>query len=249
MVYPMPLLFSMRNKFCIKCGTEKNLVNELCLDCFKEETSLLKDLKEIKVVICDSCNKYMNRNSWREGFSKDPRKNIKKIVSEFIENKTIISSDAEIKEMDINVDVNESAKFTNGSLLNVEAKLDVIGTIGNVELEEGYTIPLKIRFSTCNICKKKGANYYEAKIQIRPKNERVLKFIKSYCKTKNLFISKIVEEKYGYDVYLSAQKEARNLGNLLKRKFKGELTESKKIFGKRDGQDIFRATIVLRLEE
>ena len=28
-----------------------------------------------------------------------------------------------------------------------------------------------------------------------------------------------------------------------------ELTESKKIFGKRDGQDIFRATIVLRLEE
>ena len=239
----------MRNKFCVKCGTEKNLVNELCLNCFKEENSLLKNLKEIKILICDNCKKYMNKNSWREPFSNDHIKNIKKIVSHLLEEKIVANPKAKLKEVNADVNVHESAKFTNGSLLNVEAELNIVGVIGDIEMEESYNIPLKVRFSTCNICKKKGRNYYEAKLQIRPKNEKVLKFVKNYCKTKNLFISKVIEEKYGYDIYLSEQKEARNLGNLLKRKFNGEVTESKKIFGKRDGQDIFRATIAFRLEE
>lgn len=238
----------MRNKFCVKCGTEKNLVSELCRDCFKDENTLLKDLKEIKIIICDNCKKYMNKNAWREPFSNDHIKNIKKIVGHLLEEKIIATPKAKIKDVNVNVEVHESAKFTNGSLLNINAELDIIGIIDNIEMEESYNIPLKVRFSTCNICRKKGTNYYEAKLQIRPKNDRVLKFVKSYCKTKNLFISKVIEEKYGYDVYLSEQKEARNLGNLLKRKFNGEVTESKKIFGKRDGQDIFRATIAFRLD-
>lgn len=190
----------------------------------------------------------MHRSSWKEAFSEDPRTNIKKIVSELVEEKIIINPEAKIKDMDINLEVHENAKFTNGSLLNLEVELDAIGVIGKVELEESYNIPVRVRFSTCNICKKKGANYYEAKLQIRPKNEKILSFVERYCKDKNMFISKVIDEKYGYDIYLSNQREARNLGNLLKRKFGGKTTESKKIFGKRDGRDIYRATIAFRID-
>ena len=127
--------------------------------------------------------------------------------------------------------------------------INVVGSIKDVKVEEEYEIPSKIKFSTCNNCKKKAGRYFEAKLQIRPRSYKILKFVEEYCDNRNnLFISKIEEDKHGQDVYLSSQKEARSLGNLLKRKFGGEVKESKKLFGRKDGQDVYRATVSYRLE-
>jgi len=240
----------MRNKFCVNCGSEDNLVNELCLDCFKKENTLLKNFKEAKIVICNECKSYLHKNSWRKPFSEDVERNIKKITSEVFKNKINVNPGVKLDEVKIEVETPKKLKVGNGSLVNLVLDVEIVGTIDEIELKEKYVVPIQARINACNNCKKLGGNYFEAKLQIRPKNDKILKFVQDYCEDrKKLFISKIEEAKYGYDLYLSDQKETRNLGSMMRRKFGGEVKESKKLFGVKEGKTIYRATVLFRLEE
>lgn len=237
------------NRICIKCGKDKELINEFCKDCFIEENSLLKHFKEIKIIICAKCNSYLYKNSWRNEEYQNLEKNIEIVSTKLLKEKIVLNPDVKLKNLEIKVDIPKNLKISNGNIVDVVLNLNVIGSIKDIDIKESYEIPIKIKFSICNNCKKLKGRYYEATLQIRPKNERVLKFVEDHCNNKkNVFISKIEEEKYGYDIFLSDQKEARSLGSLLKKKFGGEIKESKKLFGRKEGKDIYRGTVLFRLD-
>ena len=238
------------NKFCVKCGKEENLVNEFCRDCFRKESSLLKGFKDLKIVICDVCGNYLYNNSWKVGEHKELEKNIEKIAIKILKEKSVLNEDVELEKFKVDVKVPKKLTVANGNIVNLTLSIRVEGSVKKVNIEEDYEIPIKVKFSTCNNCKKLRGRYFEAKLQIRPKSEKILKFVENYCENrKNLFISKMEENKHGYDVYLSSQRETRSLGNILKKKFEGEVKESKKLFGKKDGRDVYRATVCFRLKE
>ena len=95
--------------------------------------------------------------------------------------------------------------------------------------------------------------YYEAILQLRPSSNEILDFINETISRRNdVTISKIIELKKdaGLDIYLTNQKFARGtLGPQLKKKFKGELTITKALYGrhKRTNRLIYRATVLFRL--
>ncbi|MDP2907985.1 MAG: NMD3-related protein [Nanoarchaeota archaeon] len=90
--------------------------------------------------------------------------------------------------------------------------------------------------------------YYQAIIQIRPKDKEILAYVRKQVKKKGSEISKEVFYKYGVDVYVTDQKVARNIGQRLKRAFKGELKITKKIFSRdrQTSRDIYRGTVLFR---
>lgn len=93
--------------------------------------------------------------------------------------------------------------------------------------------------------------YFEAIIQLRPFDEQVMKFIEEeISKKKGIFISKIEKLKTGIDIYVSDQRFTRNLGEKLKKKFKGELVNSRKIYGmdRLKMRSTYRATILFRIK-
>ncbi len=95
-------------------------------------------------------------------------------------------------------------------------------------------------------------SYYEAIIQLRPSDEKVLDFIeKRVQERKDVSVSKIEQLKTGVDIYISSQRFARSLGYRLRRAFKGELKLSRKLFSvsKETGKRIYRVTILFRLKE
>ncbi|MAF51080.1 MAG: hypothetical protein CMH64_03220 [Nanoarchaeota archaeon] len=240
----------MKAKFCVKCGTEENLINEFCRGCFSCENTLLKHFKDLKIVICHNCKNYLYRNSWQEKLSDDLTTCIKEVTKELFSKKIVINSDVDLNNLEIEVEVPKKLKVSRGNFVNLNLGVDVAGEIEKVKMEEHYEVPLKIQFSMCNNCKRSGGKYFEAKLQIRPKDEKILEYVKEYCDgRKNLFISKIEEIKQGYDLYMNSQKETRSLGNLLRKRFNGEVKESKKLFGRKDGRDVYRATVLFRLEE
>jgi NMD protein affecting ribosome stability and mRNA decay len=192
----------------------------------------------------------MYKNSWRKFLSKDLEENIRKVVGELFSKNIVVNSEVELKNVEILVEVPKNLKVANGNLVNLNLSINVVGRIKDTEVEESYQIPMKVTFSLCNNCKKLKGRYFEAKLQLRPKSDKILNFVKSYCETrKHLFISKIEESKFGYDLYMSDQRETRSLGSLLRKKFGGEVKESKKLFGKKDGKEIYRATVLFRLDE
>ena len=238
------------NKLCIKCGKSKDLINGLCRECFKSENPLLKGFKEFKITMCSECKNYMYKNLWKKSSLNEIEDVLNEIAGKIFKDRLIFGEGAKLEDVEFYVNLPDNFKITEGKEAEVELEVVVNGKLNGIELSEEYIAPFKINFSRCNNCKKEKGNYFEATLQIRPKNEEVLNFVKEHCKDKgNLFISRVEEEKFGYDVYLSEQKEARNLGVHLKKRFGGELIESKKIFGKKDGRDVYRATILFRLKE
>ncbi|MBL7100454.1 MAG: hypothetical protein ISS23_00700 [Nanoarchaeota archaeon] len=94
--------------------------------------------------------------------------------------------------------------------------------------------------------------YYQAIIQIRPKDKEILTYVRKKIKEKKgVHISKEIFYKYGIDIYVTDQKFARNLGQKLKKAFKGELKITKSIHTKdrQTSKEVYRGTILFRREQ
>ncbi len=98
------------------------------------------------------------------------------------------------------------------------------------------------------------AEYYEAILQIRPGNQEILNFVSGLIQARtDVEVTKFLELKTGYDVYLTDQKFARRgLVTQLKKKYpKAKIVLSKALYGqsKNTSRLLYRATILFRLEE
>ncbi len=94
--------------------------------------------------------------------------------------------------------------------------------------------------------------YFEAVLQLRPYNEKVLRAVEKMVGDKDgVFISKVVKQKTGLDLYISSQKFAQTIGKQLKKRFKGELKVSGTLFTRNrlTSKDVYRVTVLFRLKE
>ena len=98
----------------------------------------------------------------------------------------------------------------------------------------------------------KHENYYEAKIQLRPFNEELIRFvINAIDKNDKIRISKVTQLKTGVDIYVSSRKVAAIIGKKLKKHFRGgKLLVTKTLFSRdrQTSKNIYRVTVLFRLE-
>ena len=97
----------------------------------------------------------------------------------------------------------------------------------------------------------KPDQYFEATIQLRNPNEEGFNcVVNAVKKRKDVHIAKIVKAKNGIDIFISSQRFARTIGKRLKKSFKGELKESKKLFGvnRQKSKQIYRGTVLFRFD-
>lgn len=94
-------------------------------------------------------------------------------------------------------------------------------------------------------------SYYEAIIQIRPADEKVLSFVRKQIEERGAFISKEERLKTGVDIYMSDQRFARALSKRLKIRFGGEVKLTRKLHtvSKKTGKNLYRVTVLFRLKE
>lgn len=93
--------------------------------------------------------------------------------------------------------------------------------------------------------------YYEAKIQLRPKNQKVYSFLIQELQKKKVDIAKQVKLKEGMDIYISSNKFAVAFAKRFKKQFKGQVKTTRSLVGldKRKGKRIHRLTVCLRMPE
>jgi NMD protein affecting ribosome stability and mRNA decay len=92
-------------------------------------------------------------------------------------------------------------------------------------------------------------DYYEAVLQLRPKDESVLNFVREYITTsKDCMIAREEETKTGYDLRLTSQQFARTLIKLLKNKIGGEVKVSTALWGinRQTSKKVYRVTFLFR---
>ncbi|MBI2507901.1 hypothetical protein HYV89_03010 [Candidatus Woesearchaeota archaeon] len=235
------------NKFCPECGKIETksqlLIKGLCKACFLKRNSMLGHYKGLNIVICPSCQSYMHKNKWHQKISDDEDTNIKKIILGTIDEKIKLHDGVKI--------MNKSIEIIGHNEINpkkINVQLTIIGSMHGIKSKESNLLEVVVDPSICNACKKKNSSYYEAKIQIRPRDRDLLKFIKGFISENNVMVTREDERKFGTDLYLTNKKQLSGILGEVKKKFSVNVKISSTLYGRKDGKEVYRTTALVRLK-
>lgn len=89
-----------------------------------------------------------------------------------------------------------------------KALIDVVDLRGPQALATEKEVTLKYKKMTCESCYKRQGGYYEAVLQLRGDDERILRFMERfirYVESHGQFIAEMKKVDKGYDVYMSSK--------------------------------------------
>ena len=238
--------------FCPECGsTDKEMVGDVCIDCFLKEFQMIDIPKRIEVQICSHCNSKLEEGKWSDEFIPE-----EEIIYRALEKNIKIADEVENEIINLEID---SMKGTIASCY-----VEVVGEVYDTQIEETHDTEVKILKTVCPTCSKLQAGYYESVIQFRAdnreiKNEEYAKadevvertLIKQSKKDKLAYCPQIAKLKEGYDYYIGSLKSGRKVAEALTDEFGGVVKESPRLISedKSTGKGLYRIWISVRIPE
>lgn len=217
-------------KFCFVCGkkTEK-LIEGYCEDCYNEKFKLIEAPNRVYVTVCSKCGMIRQENKW-----------VDKEIDDIIIEKIKIHG----RGVKLKIEKNDIAEIYAKGFLKGSKKIK----------EETHEVELKIDKLICPNCSKRFGEYYESVIQLRGNiTDEVLNSIDSlvlseYQKNKKAFY-RIEIVKGGFDLFLGNKSIANRIENLLSKRYKSEIKKSFKLITRREGKDIYRNIMLVRISD
>ena len=238
--------------FCPECGaTDKQMIGDICIDCFLKNYHMIDLPERIEVQICSHCNSKLKEGKWIE--SNIPEE---EIIYRALE--ANISVNEEVEEEIIDLEI-EQMKGTIA-----ECIVNIVGQVHGKIIEETHDVTVKILKTVCPVCSKIQSGYYEAVIQFRAKNRNITKeeyeiaystvkktLDKQYKKDRLAYCPQIAKLKEGYDYYIGSLKSGRKVADALKEEFGGVIQESPRLISedKSTGKGLYRIWISVRIPE
>ncbi len=246
--------------FCVECGKEEKLYEHLCKECFLKKTKFFKLPNILKTTLCPTCSAWLKANHWEVAASDDDA------IQSSIRN--VIEPDNRLKNVDYLMDF----QLIKTNILDV--KIRAQAEFEDLDVAEDMNIEVRINYNTCPRCSRRMGDYFEAIIQVRandrPMEDTELARAKKIVETmfllaekreleyrhqdtayveENAFLSKIEYIHGGVDFYIGSSNISRQLARELQKHFNAKLKESSSLVGRRDGRDVYRTTILIRLPE
>ncbi|WP_407392717.1 60S ribosomal export protein NMD3 [Methanobrevibacter sp.] len=238
--------------FCPECGsTDKEMVGDVCIDCFLKEFQMIEVPKRIEVQICSHCNSKLEEGKWSDEFIPEEEiiyraleRNIK--VADEVSNENIVLGIEQIK----------------GTLAS--CTVEAIGEVHGVQIEENYDTEVKILKTVCPTCSKIQSGYYEVVVQFRADNREIKEeeyakadeivertLIKQSKNDKLAYCPQIAKLKEGYDYYIGSFKSGEKVAEALMEEFGGILKKSPRLISedKSTGKGLYRIWISVRIPE
>lgn len=227
-------------KFCPKCGkTTDELFESVCKECFTAGINLI-DPEQMNVTIskCKHCDGY---------FKGKERTSIEDAVADSVRKELKRKCGGKINELKIELIAEEDR---TRAVLNVRTELK------GVELEETGEIEVSFNTGLCETCNRIASGYYAGIVQLRaddrfPMAEEIAQAEKIAYSVldKSDFISKETTLKEGLDIYVSSIDCGRKISRGIVDRIGGSFSESSKLYGRKDGRNIYRVSFSVRLPE
>jgi len=139
----------------------------------------------------------------------------------------------------------------------VRARVEVCGET----VEKEGRARVRVRSALCDSCSRAAGSYYEATLQLRarerkPEPDEVQKFFdvvydivdkQRLRGDGNSFVTDVITLKEGIDIRLGSSKVARRIATEVSRAFGAETLETSSLVGQKDGRDVYRISISIRL--
>jgi nonsense-mediated mRNA decay protein 3 len=238
--------------FCPECGsTDKEMVGDICIDCFLKDFQMIEIPKRIEVQICSHCNSKLEEGKWSDEFIPE-----EEIIYRALERNIKIADEVENEIINLEIDQ------MKGTL--ALCFVEVVGEVRGTQIEETHDSEVKILKTVCPNCSKIQSGYYETVIQfradsreIRPEEyakadeivERTL--IKQSKSDKLAYCPQIAKLKEGYDYYIGSFKSGHKVAEALTEEFGGIVKESPRLISedKSTGKGLYRVWISVRIPE
>lgn len=235
--------------FCLLCDSQEKLYDGLCKKCYLNEFEAIRLPEYTTFTVCSHCGATLKKNKWQQvGFYDD------EIINDAIQKNIEVNPKLE--------DVDIYTQIINNRGTVYECILHVSGNVIDTAINREYPIEVKVEKGVCPDCSKYYSGYYEAVIQLRADDRKLLdeeirkadEFISNeiqrLCKTNKLaYVTERIVLKEGIDYQVGSHNVAHKIVVNLQKQFGGTITQSRKIVGhdKSRSKDLYRSWILLRL--
>ena len=244
----------MPNRFCAICGkniSETDPHYGMCLRCYLRENPLFELPDKFALNICIDCGSFSKKDMW----VKPEINEIFSIIEQALQ-RHVLKTLLKKQNIEFSFSYNEESYIFSSKDLLVSLEVSIHGFLmKDSNIRHTQTIKVNINYMLCKNCTNlRGGTYYLSIIQLRVKDEEyfnlieiILGEINEYVE--NLFkndpkqyISKIEDQKYGVDLYLSTNELMNHLIKFLRSKYHFLLKRSKKLVGRDNqrGKNLYR---------
>ncbi len=238
-------------EFCVLCGrTGRPLQDGVCVDCAAERTVLVSVPPQVELVVCPTCGSRLEHGRWeRRGSS------------------TVVTADDLAPFLTVHPEVGIRAlRWTERGGTPTLREVDGEARVRFRGAERTVPLSLKVRLigRTCTDCGRRSGRYYTALLQLRgeaaPRTPRPKRL---RARLDRAWAALAAESRpewrdavgwreelpEGWDVYFTDTLAARAVARLAKQRFGAPIVESASLFGRKNGQDVYRVTFCVRLPE
>ena len=235
-------------EFCVVCGrVGEPLVDGVCATCAVDRTTLLSAPEQAEVVLCPQCGARFVRGRWSGAGGSSV------LSTDDLTPFLVVHPEAGVRS------VRWEERARSAGLREVDGLARV--RFRGLEREVPVHLLVRVIARTCTDCGRRSGGYYTAVLQLRgapaprtrrPKElrehlaglwERLWGECRSDWRAAFGWQEELPE---GWDVYFTDTLAARAVARLAKQRFGAKLLESASLFGRKNGQDVYRVTFCLR---
>ncbi len=230
--------------FCVECGAEGPVYQGVCASCFAKKHPVVEPPANLDVPRCQQCGAFHFRSAWS-------RVDLDSAITTLL------------RERVRGLPPFEHVAFTHAAreedANNYFLTVSAVGRFEDLRQTQDFHVRLRIKPSVCDTCAKQAGRYFEGILQVRAEDRDLTPAEMRAVRTLVLarvergrdeagdFVSRTEEIHGGLDFYVSTNALGSRLAREIAEAFGGTVTASPKLFGQRQGKEIYRVTSLVRL--
>src|SRR5467141_4423013 len=229
--------------FCVECGAEGPVYEGLCANCFRKRHPVVHPVDTLDLARCESCGSFRLRSGWSK-------------VDRDLALPQLLREAMPPLPPYKRVGFTQVAREEDANNLAVTVK--AVGRFRDLAPVQDFHLRVRIKPSICDSCQKQRGRYYEGILQVRGEDRelapREVRDVRTFVAGRvdrsddaKAFISRIEEVHGGLDFYLSKNSLAKKLAREVAGAFGGTVSASPKLFGQKEGKEVYRVTALVRL--
>ncbi len=236
---------------CVECGKDApGLIDGACAECFTSHNKLLTIPDVVQVEICAHCGARHEGAHWYDV----PEGELERwTLEDTIRGAAGIHREVESPDLEIEMEQKDNKTFA------ITVHLE--GHVQDVEVEETHKGLLRRTQGSCNRCSRIHGGYWAAIIQLRASerdmtepelalaHKLVAQDLDRQIGSGNrfAFLAKSAPMHGGFDYYVGDIDAGRNVAKRLRTRLGGSIHESAKLVGRKEGEDVYRVTFLMRM--
>ncbi len=237
---------------CVECGDESaSLLDGCCAKCYVKHTPILQVPEFLDLEFCAHCGARHVGSHWHDVAEDMPiewirQESSRQAIQVHSELRNVVLEDEEIQQ---------DAKH-----FKVNAR--VHGTLEGLPVSDEASFTTRVRRGVCDRCSRRMGGYWAALIQLRATDrhvserelERSHKVVAEELHrgltsgNRLAFLQKESAMHGGWDYYIGDIDAARNVSRILQGRLNAKVQETAKLVGRRNGEDVYRVTFLVRIQ-